>query len=205
MAPLPLAREYVDGLNREWDRLASAGTWWTGAQRVAIAAVGRAAREGQPRPVVDLPDVVVTAAERLATDPHVDEQWVSSLAAAGLGAEAYVEVLGVVARLSAVDSFMFGIGTGGPQPLPEPRPGEPSRQLVAAAGLDGGLVPTVGRAFAPNSLSAVAAEDAALHDLHGVLYMATAEMSDLQRVRGLDRAQTEFVAARTSLLNDCFF
>ncbi len=205
MAPLPLGQTYVDGLNREWDRLASPGTWWTGAERVAIAAVGRAAREREPRPHVDLPEAALEAAERLSADPHVDESWVASLADAGLRAEAYVEVLGVVARLSAVDSFMFGIGMDHPQALPAPRPGEPSRETVAEAQLHGGLVPTVGRAFAPNALSGVAAEDAALHDLHCVLYMSLEEMGDLELVQGLDRAQIEFVAARTSLLNDCFF
>ena len=201
---LSLTDDYVPGLNREWHRLQSAGTWWTGAQRVAIAAVARAARNSEPTPDVELPPPAITAAARLSADPHVDAHWLADLEAEGLAAEPYVEVLGVVARLNAVDTFIFGIG-GELQPLPDPLEGEPSREQVEGAAMSGGLVPTVGPASAPNSLSAVEAESAALLDLHGVLYLSLEEMGDLGIVKDLTRAQLEFVAARTSLITDCFF
>lgn len=201
---LSLTDDYVPGLNREWHRLQSAGTWWTGAQRVAIAAVARAARSDEPTPRVELPQPAVAAAARLSADPHVDGPWLVDLERQGLAAAPYVELLGVVARLNAVDTFIFGIG-GQLQPLPDPLEGKPTRVPVADAAMNGGLVPTVGPASAPNSLSAVEAESAALLDLHGVLYLSLEEMGDLAIVKDLTRAQLEFVAARTSLINDCFF
>ena len=49
------------------------------------------------------------------------------------------------------------------------------------------------------------AEIAAMFALHGVLYLSLEEMMDLEVVKGLTRAQMELLAARTSLLNDCFY
>jgi len=205
MASLTLGQGYVDGLNAEWQHLARAGTWWTGSERIAVAAVARAARERQPQPSVALPESAVRAATRLAGEPHIDADWVRALTDDGLQIEAYVEILGIVARLSAVDSFMFGIGADAPHALPQPTAGSVSKQMVDAAGSNGGLVPTVGPASAPNALSAVSAETDAMLALHGVLYLSIAEMSELEIVKDLTRAQMEFIAARTSFLNDCFF
>jgi hypothetical protein len=51
-----------------------------------------------------------------------------------------------------------------------------------------------------------------MHDLHAELYLAATgdadgfAMGNFAVVRdGLTRSQMEFLAARTSLLNDCFF
>ena len=55
------------------------------------------------------------------------------------------------------------------------------------------------------------AENEAMHDVHEVLYLAPRggdgyTMGNTTVVRdGLQRTQMEFVAARTSLVNDCFF
>lgn len=199
-----LTQTYADGLDRELLHLSSPGTWWTGAERVAIAGVARTAREGQPQQATVLPAAAAAAAIRLSSEGHADAAWIDELTEAGLAIEAYVEILGIVARLSAVDSFMFGIGAE-PQALPAPLVGEPSGEIVAAAGLDRGLVPTVGPASAPNALSAVQAETDAMLDLHGVLYLSLDEMADLEIEKSLTRPQMEFVAARTSFLNNCFF
>ena len=54
--------------------------------------------------------------------------------------------------------------------------------------------------------------ESAMHDVHGELYLAPTPdregnaMGNMAAVRdGLNRSQMEFVASRTSLLNDCFF
>lgn len=201
---LQLNQTYAAGLDRELARLSRPGTWWTGAERVALAAVARAAREVRPHPTTGLPAPATAAAMRLSSERHADGVWIGELTDAGLIIEAYVEILGIVARLAALDSFLFGIGAE-PRPLPAPVAGEPSRELVADAKANGGLVPTVGPASAPNALSAVPAETDAMHDLHGVLYLSLAEMADLQIEKSLTRPQMEFVAARTSFLNECFF
>ena len=169
-----------------------------------IAAVARAARADEDPPHTDLPAPAVEAATRLSADPHATATWVDELDRAGLTALPYVELLGVVARVNAIDTFMFGIGAK-EQPLPDPLAGNPSRETVPHATLNGGLVPTVGPASPPNGLSAVPGEAEALLDLHGVLYLSLREMGDLAIEKDLSRAQLEFIAARTSFLNDCFF
>ena len=204
MSPLPLGHDYIDGLNAEWTTLASAGTWWNGTERVAIASHARAAREGKSAPSANLPPAAAEAAARLATAPQVDAGWLASLSGRGLTAEAYVEIIGIVGRLAAVDSLMFGIGAN-PQPLPTPAEGEPTHEREPRAAMNGALAPTVGSPGAPSSLSAVPAEMDAVFALHGVLYLSLEEMADPTIVKALSRAQMELIAARTSLLNDCFY
>lgn len=201
---LPLTSTYIPGLDREWHRLRSPGAWWSGSQRVEIAAVARAARGDFHLPTTSLPSAAVEAAVRLSADPHASAEWLAHLDADGLDALSYVEVLGIVARLNAVDTFLFGIGAS-EQRLPDPLAGDPSGEVADGATVNGGLVPTVGPASPPNGLSAVPGEAEALLDLHGVLYLSLAEMPDLAIENDLSRVQLEFVAARTSLLNDCFF
>jgi hypothetical protein len=59
----------------------------------------------------------------------------------------------------------------------------------------------------PFSLDLVPAEGWALMEIHGPLYMTPDEMGDPQfnRSPGLHRPQMELVAARTSLINECFY
>jgi len=201
---IELASAYTEGLDREWARMSASGTWWTGAQRVALAAAARAAREGDELPDVDLPAPAVEAAVRLSVDPHVDQAWVADLVARGLALEPYVEILAVVSRIAAVDTFLFAIGHQ-QRPLPdEGSHTEPTRELVAEATIQGAFVPTTGVPFPPTALTAVPPEGEALGDLHTVLYLSMFDMGDQALVRDdLSRIQIELVAARTSLLNDC--
>jgi len=202
---LALDTSYTEGLERERHRLAGAGVWWTGPERVAIAAQARAARNNSTAPDGGLPEAAVEAAIRLSADPHVDLAWVEELERRGLDRPAYVEILGVVSRLNAIDTFCFGIGHDF-RPLPEPHiDGVPTRAVVADAEMNGAFVPTVGVPFPPTALSAVPPENEALVDLHGVLYLSMFEMGDHEIVKDLTRVQIELIAARTSLLNDCFY
>lgn len=205
-----MAIELTGGLtelhDREWARLAAPGTWLSGAQRTGVA---RAARSGQAADSIEA--AAVTIHDTPAT---ITREWLARLEADGLTLFEYVEVLGIVARLRALDTMMFGLGQD-LRPLPEPIDGDPRDAPLlddTGATLDGGWVPTVGPAFPPNVLSSVPAENEAMHDLHGSLYLAPSgesegfSMGNMLVVRdGLNRSQMEFVAARTSLLNDCFF
>ena len=143
---------------RAWERLAQAGAWWRGDQRVAIAAeVRRAAAcdlcaarlaalspyavAGAHAETALLPAAAVDAVHRLTTDPgRLTKAWFDATAAAGLHDAEYVELLGVVVTVVSIDSFCRGIGVA-PHPLPTPLPGEPSRRRPAAARLDGARVP----------------------------------------------------------------
>jgi hypothetical protein len=206
MATIEIDPEIDAAHDREWARLAEPGTWLTSSERVAVA---RTARGGQPGGDISLS----TAAAALRIHDHpatITQQWIEELEANGVSRLVYVEILGIVARLRALDTFTFGLGRP-LRRLPAPTAGEPSKTIVDEARFDGGWVPTVGSAGPPNALSAVQAENNALLDLHGHLYLEPRAgdgytMGNFAVIRdGVNRSQMEFVAARTSLLNDCFF
>lgn len=124
---------------------------------------------------------------------------------AGLDVFAYVEIVGIVSQVMALDVAAFGLGRS-QEPLPVGEPGEPTRESPEGAEITNAWVPTVGPAWAPEALSAVTAERDAIVMLHGPLYMTMHQMGDMQIVRnGMTRPQIELVAARTSMLNDCFY
>ena len=189
---------------REWDRLAAPGTWLTGAERVRIAREARRAmRGGPPEPLLP---VMIEAAHRVAVAaatirPDDLDRW----AVEGLDEWSYVELVGVVSRLAALDVAAFGLGRA-PADLPEPRSGDPSKVRAEGATVSDGWVPTVGGASAISALSAVPAEQEALLQVHAELYLRPEQMLDDDVVRDdLGRAQMELVAARTSYLNNCFY
>lgn len=193
--------------------IASAGPTLTGAERHTVALRSRQAMSdaSNGRPANATADDVVAGdprdwlVDRITTAAAtIRPVHVRQLDDTGLDAATYVEILGVVARLQAVDTFCFGLGAELPD-LPDPVDGPPTGLVDADARLQGGWVPTVRPASPPNALSMLPAEHAAMHELHGALYLSTDAMADLDADRGLHRTQMELVAARTSLLNECFF
>ena len=139
----------------------------------------------------------------------VRPEWIASLSERGVGPLDLVELLGVVARTMAIDTFCFALGVDA-WPLPDPPSGAhveagPHGEVDASAACNGGWLPTVGPAWPTNALSAVPSENRAMHQLQAAFYLATGEMGELDVQRGLHRTQMELVAARTSLLNECFF
>jgi hypothetical protein len=145
---------------RAWDRLARAGTWWTGAERVAIAVEVRnaarcnACRERKqalsPAAVTAghdaasaLPASALDAVHRIASDPaRLTRAWFARTREDGLDEGAYVELVGVVVTVISIDSFCRGLGVP-LHPLPEPMTGEPSRYRPEAAVLEGAWVATI--------------------------------------------------------------
>ena len=149
-ASLAIRDDIPEAHRRAWDRLAHAGSWWTGAERVAIASEARNARhcglcaerkealspnavDGQHDREGALPDAAVEAIHRLVTDAgRLTRTWFEKLMSEGLGEAPYVELVGVVVDLTSIDSFHRSLGLA-PEPLPSPQPGEPSRYRPAAA------------------------------------------------------------------------
>ena len=189
----------------QWRRLANAGTWFTGEQRVAIARVVRQAQAGEsPEPGV-ISAVTLEAAHKIAIDAHtIDQSWVESCYERGLKPLQLVELTAIVAQLSTIDTYAIGIGAD-LKVLPDPGEGEPGEEEVKGAKINRGWYPTRGIAGAPNCFSAVAAENEALHDIHGAMYLSMEEMADNSIVKTLHRSQIELLAARTSNYNDCFY
>lgn len=157
-APQPVRDDLSEAHREAWRRLAAPGTWWTGAERVAIAAEVRAAAdcplcqergkgvsphagEGAHGARGALPEPAVDVIHRLTTDSgRLSRAWFDSIRAAGLEDAGYVEIVGVVVTVVSIDAFCRALGLP-PHPLPQPEPGEPSRYRPAAACDDGAWVP----------------------------------------------------------------
>ena len=139
------------------DALRRPGNWFTGAERIAIAAESRhapgcalcVARKSalspeQPRGEHErtpagsgLPAAVVEVAHRVRTDSgRLTRAWFERTLASGLAEGPYVEAVGVVTLLAGLDYFCRALGVP-LLPLPAPLPGEPSHQRPA--GLRSGI------------------------------------------------------------------
>ncbi len=148
---LPIRDSLVREIEVAWDRLARPGTWWNGAERLAIAAEARHAagcdlcqrRQAALSPyAVDgahdalgaLSPAAVEAIHRLVTDAgRITEKWVTSLQSdEGLSEPAYVEIIGVIAVLTGLDKLHQALGLP-LRELPAAVAGEPSRHLPAGA------------------------------------------------------------------------
>lgn len=153
-----------DDIGREhrafWQRLAEAASWWTGTQRVAIAAASRGALDCRlcrarkaalsPNAVQgthdhdgDLPEVVVDAVHRIVTDQgRITRRYVEDNVAQGLDKPAYVELVGIVVAVFSIDEFHRALGLD-LEPLPSPQGGEITRYQPARLSEDIGFVPTI--------------------------------------------------------------
>jgi hypothetical protein len=159
-ALVPVRDDFAAAHTRFWKRLASPGAWWTGTERVAIAAEVRQARhctlckarrgvltpaavEGQHNHLGALPDTAVEVIHRVVTDPgRLSRKWFTETLAAGLSAEQYVEIIGTLVALVSIDSFCRGIGVP-LHPLPKPQPGAPSSYRPPGAVQEDAWVPMI--------------------------------------------------------------
>lgn len=219
---------------RQLDDLGSAGTWGTGAQRLAVASVARQAGieaglleapdDHQLAPVDALPDAVRTFIRQLAIAPKdVDETFCDAARSDGLSDEEYVEIVGIVSRMVNIDIFARAVGAK-LSPLPAARPGQPSRERPASAIYEHAIVPTVpnapqggddaqelyGGKWQPYIMRALSLVPGELRDhleLEEVQYMPMSKVMvpDHQHHVGVTRAQAEVVAGRVSAINECFF
>jgi hypothetical protein len=245
--PTPKLRvrdDLADAQRRAWTRLGQPGTWWDGAARVAIAAEARHALDctlcrqrraalspdavaGRHNYLGGLPDPVVEVIHRLRTDPaRLSRTWLDRILAAGLSEERYVETVGVVVTVVAIDTFARALGTAAPA-LPAPTAGEPSAHRPAGAkpgaawvswiappdlgddptAEEAGLYP-VGRPVANiyKAMSLVPAEVRGFFELVEAQYLPGAAMRDFSReFRAISHAQIELLAARVSALNRCVY
>lgn len=159
-ASVPVRDDFAAAHNRFWTRLAAPGAWWTGAERVAIAAEVRqawncrlcqarqdaltpAAVQGEHDHLGTLPSTAVDVVHRVVTDQsRLSSKWYQDTLAAGLSAEQYVEIIGTVVAMVSIDSFCRGIGVS-LNPLPEPEAGAPSHYRPPGAAQEEAWVPMI--------------------------------------------------------------
>jgi len=240
---LPIRESLAREIEVAWRRLASAGTWWTGAERLAIAAEARHAPncglcqrrkealspytvEGTHDAATDLPATVVEAVHRIATDAgRITERWVHALVA-GDGMEpleetAYVEIIGVIAVVTGLDTLNRALGLP-VRDLPDAIAGEPSRHLPPGAKRNLAWVSTLapedvsdgdpnpypvhGDKNIHRGLSLVPQEVFNFFDLDVELYLKDHEIRDFDNeYRAINHAQIELIAGRVSALNGCYY
>lgn len=196
--------DIVDVFRRDWERLGSPGSWHTGAQRLDIAAEYRLARAARPAEH-DLPGPALAATRKVAADPAtIDAAWVDNLVAEGLPVNGYVEIVGVVSRIAAVDSFHRVLGYDLP-PLPAPIPGPPTGEVNESAKPSKGFVPMVRGTSIWWALTLVPEAYEAMDEFHCILYLSPEEMQSATSPRALRRPEMELIASRASALNGCFY
>lgn len=142
-APIEIRDDLAAAHRRAWDHIAGPGTWWSGTERVALAAETRnapacrlcrerkealspAAVAGSHDRIGVLPEYAVEVVHRVRTDPaRLTRSWFEDVVRSGLTPEQYVEIVSVVVHVVSVDTFARGIGIA-PLPLPPPASGEPT-------------------------------------------------------------------------------
>ncbi len=194
------------GVATALDALAGPGSYFTGSERMAIAAHVRAAR-GLASETPALAPTIATNAARIATEAiSVRPEHIAAWEADGYDVLAYVELVAVVALITSIDSYRVGLGVE-LDALPAPRPGEPLPTIGEGAVKSNAWVPTVGIALAPTALSALPKEKGYKDAISKIWYLTDefVHKYGVEPGRELTRPQMELVASRTSWLNECFF
>lgn len=237
---LPIRADLTAAHARAWQHIAKPGTWWSGAERVAIAAEARQAMScelcrrrkaalsaeavsGIHDDLGGLSEAAVEAIHRIRSDPgRLTRTWLARLLASGLTVEQYVEIVGVVAVIVALDTFARGIGIG-LQDLPSAIPGPPTRRRPKGAKLGSAWVPWVERDDATLEEASMYPADRAPANIHKAMslvpdavrgffdlvvhqYLPGSAMRDFSReYRAITHAQIELLAGRVSALNRCLY
>lgn len=236
---LPIRQDLSDAIERAWCHLSGPGTWWTGADRLRMVAETRNALDcplcrkrkaalspytvqGAHESPGKLPAVVVDVIHRLRTDAgRLTESWYRTILDAGLTDTAYVEIVGVVATTTALDTFDRALGTP-VRSLPQAKPGEPARTRPAGAKVQIAWVPTVapqdwlpgehnpypryGGVHIQQALSLVPETVAGFFDVDRELYLQQDQIRDFgTEYRAISHAQMELIAAKASHINGCFY
>ena len=235
--PFPVRDDIVSAQRLAWKRLAEPGSWWDGSMRIAIAAETRQAQHcvfcaarlkalspytvrGHHNSKGVLSDALTEVIHRVVTDQsRLTKSFYNTALESGITDGEYVETIGVIATVIAIDGFTRAIGL--PEfELPDPEPGEPSRHRPLGAKTDRAWVPTVspediteaeaslydGLAGANihRALSLVPAETTGFFNLDAVQYLPDAQLRDYgTEYRDLTHVQIELLAARVSALNQC--
>jgi hypothetical protein len=218
--------DLVDAHRLAWEHIAAPGSWYTGAQRVELAQTAMLAlADLDPLP----PWVCASSSGRLASElmaPAAANDFAYRLArhagtitrdvyesvSRDIGELPFVEVCAIVSTVAAVWHFCRNIGAPVP-PLPPVVDGEPTGrrpERLAAAELNWVPVeaPADQTAAVVQAYTAVPGEQFNTWRMADAQYMPNLDMVDpawTRREGGLSRAQMELVAARVTMLRDCFY
>ena len=220
---LPIRDTTIASHRMSWEVIARPGRWWTGAERVEIARVGRAARDFAALRSEMLPESAVYAIQKLVVDnANLNRDWYQQIISSeGMTEERYVELVAVVVHALSIDEFHRALDLD-LEPLPDPLAGQPSRKrppeaeqryswpaIVPKDGLNPGdemlYGPMEWGANVISALSLIPENVRWLHDLSEGHYLSFKEMRMPDPLRAISRPQIELIAARVSSLNECFY
>ncbi len=237
-APFAVRVELEAAHQRVWDRLERAGTWLDGPTRIWVAAETRhapgcalcARRKAALSPYAvegthdgrgELPSNWIEMIHRIVADPgRLTHAWYRRMLASGIADAEYVEIVSVIAHVTAIDTFARGLGIQA-QPLPLPLLGAPSRYRPAEARQNEAWAPNIAwDEHGPNeadyfasppanirrALTLVPDEARSFFDLVGHQYLPGPAMRDFSReYRAITHAQIELLAGRISAINQCVY
>jgi len=223
---------------RVWEHLARPGTWLKATARIAIAAEARAAKgcalcaerkksllplgvDGRHDSATTLPEGWVDIIHRIISDPgRLTQGWYGRTVGRHISDGEYVELVSVVAHLTAIDTFARGLGCD-PWPLPDARSGAPSYYRPTEARRNSAWVPTIAweehgpgeadffQGFPSNikmALTLVPDEARSFFDIVAHQYLPGPAMRDFAKeYRAISHAQIELLAGRVSAINQCSY
>ena len=211
-----------------WQQISSAGDFWPAAQRISMvlaaraavdcelcskrkAALSPAAHSGRHDGAAALPEVVTDFIHRLISDPgRLTKSLFDQVIASGISPAAYVEMISVVTTSVIIDTQHQALGCQLPALLPA-QDGEPAGNLNLQAVDAGAWVPVTdapadvadtGLPSIPNIVRAMGLVPGAVALFFGTFRPHYA-LRDIPL--SISQAQAEFVAARVSALNECFY
>ncbi len=214
-ADLKIPEHIVSSHRQTWSKISEAGEFWSDIDRIEIAKQARAARiqrsELPFNRVYDeshLPKQVLNATHKIAADAgKIDRTWATDCVS-NLGAGPYVELISIVASVSAIDAFYEAIGSPG-EALPEPAGGSCSAEKATGVSDIGGYIPMVDPWAGPNvsrALSLVpSANQLFMANVRSMYSSSGGGFDDMVWEGPLSRPQAELLAARVSSINECFY
>lgn len=207
--------------------IASAGEFFSGAVRLSFVRAAREAMtcnlcqdrkaaltpnavDGEHDDSTNLEPTVVDMIHRLRTDPgRLTKAWFDEVTGV-LSEPEYVEIVSVVTSSVIIDTLHNALGLGVPA-LPLPRSGRPTKRHNPGAVEAGAWLPILaadndmadtGLPRVPNIARALGLVPSAL-DLFFSTFRPHYALKDIPL--SISQGQAEFVAARVSAINECFY
>lgn len=224
----PVRPSMVEGYSAAWSQMAESGPFWTGNDRMAIIAEARQslkcdlclrrkqalspnAISGRHDVLTDLPPHVVEVVHRIRSDPgRLTKKVLTDALAAGMTPYPYVELVGIVATSVIIDTMHQALGLE-PPALMEGSTDAPIGQETPSVENGGAWLPIstsdgeVNELGIPRSANIIRA----MGLVPKIVALFFSVMRQGYFIVGLpvdiERSQTEFIAARVSALNQCFY
>ena len=210
-----------------WQTISATGAFFTGEQRAAMVRAARDAQEcdlclqrrealspnavhGKHLNQGPLDETIVEVVHRIRMDPgRLTKQWFEEVTQS-LGQAAYIEIVSVVASAVIIDTLHNALGLG-LAPLHPAQSSTPSHQVNDTVVDGGAWVPILdadqtmadtGLPRVPNIARALGLVPSAL-DLFFAIFRPLYQLKNINL--SISQAQAEFVAARVSAMNECFY